>query len=130
MQRAALLLLLATLEVVDTAEDEATDEIRCAEIVSDLSNVYPQATGDWHFKYTLKVHRWVPKMHILIDFGEAGLIDQVFGGASEVDQSYAGQGAPAPRLELPVPSSTHCIETALTLCVPIAQWTRTPLWSS
>ena len=86
----AVLLLLATSEVVAIA-DEATGETFCAEIVSDSSSAYKQSSDDWHFSFTFKVHRWVPKMHVSIAFGEPVEITQVSGGASEVDQYYYGQ---------------------------------------
>ena len=63
----------------------------CAEIVSDSSSAYEQSSDDWHFSFTFKVHRWVPKMHVSIAFGEPVEITQVSGGASEVDQYYYGQ---------------------------------------
>ena len=103
----AVLLLLATSEVVAIA-----DEAFCAEIVSDSSSAYKQSSDDWHFSFTFKVHRWVPKMHVSIDFGEPVEIFQVSGGASEVDQYYYGQGGAAR------PGTAHC-PNAHTLRVPL-----------
>ena len=117
----AVLLLLATSEVVAIA-DEATGETFCAEIVSDSSSAYKQSSDDWHFSFTFKVHRWVPKMHVSIAFGEPVEITQVSGGASEVDQYYYGQGVPSRKLPT-VPTHTPC-------ACHFLQWTRIPSWSS
>ena len=113
----AVLLLLATSEVVAIA-----DEAFCAEIVSDSSSAYEQSSDDWHFSFTFKVHRWVPKMHVSIAFGEPVEITQVSGGASEVDQYYYGQGVPSRKLPT-VPTHTPC-------ACHFLQWTRIPSWSS
>ena len=113
----AVLLLLATSEVVAIA-----DEAFCAEIVSDSSSAYKQSSDDWHFSFTFKVHRWVPKMHVSIAFGEPVEITQVSGGASEVDQYYYGQGVPSRKLPT-VPTHTPC-------ACHFLQWTRIPSWSS
>ena len=78
-------------------------ETSCAEIIPESSNAYEQSSDDWRFSLTVKVHWWVPKMHISIAFGEPVQISQVSGGASQV---FYGPGAPS-RLELPtVPSRT------------------------
>ena len=113
----AVLLLLATSEVVAIA-----DEAFCAEIVSDSSSAYEQSSENWRFSFTFKVHRWVPKMHVSIAFGEPVEITQVSGGASEVDQYYYGQGVPSRKLPT-VPTHTPC-------ACHFLQWTRIPSWSS
>ena len=119
----AVLLLLATSEVVAIA-DEATGETFCAEIVSESSSAYEQSSDNWHFSFTFKVQRWVPKMHISIAFGEPVEITQVSGGASEVDQrQHYGQGAHVSSETAPCPHRTPCARRFL-------QWTRIPSWSS
>ena len=95
-------------------------ETSCAEIIPESSNAYEQSSDDWRFSLTVKVHWWVPKMHISIAFGEPVQISQVSGGASQV---FYGPGAPS-RLELPtVPSRT-------TPACRLFQWTRVPSRSS
>ena len=123
MLRAALL-LLTTSEGVAIA-DESTGDSYCAEIVSASSSVYEQSPGDWHFSFTFKVHRWVPKMHISIAFGEPVVITNWHQGASEVDQYYYGQGVPS-RLEHH--SLYHPAQTRVH--VDFVQWTTRSPWSS
>ena len=122
MMLGAVLLPLATssLGVSPPPPPPPPGETSCAEIIPESSNAYEQSSDDWRFSLTVKVHWWVPKMHISIAFGEPVQISQVSGGASQV---FYGPGAPS-RLELPtVPSRT-------TPACRLFQWTRVPSRSS
>ena len=122
MMLGAVLLPLATssLGVSPPPPPPPPGETSCAEIIPESSNAYEQSPDDWRFSLAVKVHWWVPKMHISIAFGEPVQISQVTGGASQV---FYGPGAPS-RLELPtVPSHT-------TPACRLFQWTRVPSRSS